>query len=94
MIKTVKITVTGIVHGVFFRQMVKENADALHLRGYVRNYKDGRAESIEVIAEGKNDNVQQLIEICRRGTPHSKIKEVKIQEMKNQDFKDFRISYL
>ena len=35
--KTIKATITGSVQGVFFRGYIKEQADKLGLKGYVRN---------------------------------------------------------
>ena len=48
--RSVKLLIKGIVQGVFFRKFVKENADALCLKGFVRNLETGE---IEVFAEGE-----------------------------------------
>lgn len=89
--KTLKIFITGNVQGVFFRKFIKENADQLHVRGYIRNLPDGM---VEVIAEGRDENVNHLLELCRLGSRQSEVKGVKFEEIKHQNFKDFRISYL
>ena len=49
--KTLRISITGTVQGVFFRTYIKEKADELKVRGFARNLEDGR---VEVIAEGKD----------------------------------------
>jgi acylphosphatase len=86
--KTLRIFITGTVQGVFFRRYIKEKADLLHVRGYVRNLEDKR---VEVLAEGLDDNVKELLEYCKQGPPHSKIKHVEINEINHQNFKDFRV---
>ncbi|MEN9626621.1 MAG: hypothetical protein RL557_949 [archaeon] len=86
--KTYKIYISGTVQGVSFRQFIKEQADIIGVRGYVRNLSDGR---VEVFAEGIDDKVNKFLEVCRVGYPHSKIKNVEVQETKHQDFRDFRI---
>lgn len=86
--KTVMIIITGRVHGVFFRRFVKEKADQFGVRGFVRNLDDG---TVEVVAEGKDENVMLLVFECKRGPLHATIKDVKVEEIKNQGFDVFRI---
>ncbi|MBW1933376.1 MAG: acylphosphatase, partial [Deltaproteobacteria bacterium] len=43
------IFVSGRVQGVFFRDHTQRWASSLHLRGWVRNLRDGR---VEVLVEG------------------------------------------
>ena len=60
--KTVKIFVTGSVQGAYFRQFVNKTANELKLKGFVRNMDDGR---VEVIAEGRDEKVNEMIEACK-----------------------------
>ena len=60
--KTLKITITGTVQGVFFRTFIKEKADELGLKGFVRNLDDGR---VEVVVEGRDENANKMIEVCK-----------------------------
>jgi len=89
--KTFRIFITGSVQGVFFRKYVKDNAEKLNIRGYVRNLVDGR---VEVLAEGSDDHVKQFLELCKLGSRQSEVKDVKYEEIKHQNFKDFRISFM
>ena len=41
----VRVVVTGIVQGVWFRDSCREQARALHVGGYVRNRGDGAVEA-------------------------------------------------
>ena len=89
--KTIRVYITGIVQGVFFRKYIEEKANELGIRGYVRNLEDGR---IEVVAEGKDDAINTMFEICEKGTPHTEIKDIQMQELKHQGFEGFKIMRL
>jgi len=89
--KAVKILIQGAVQGVFFRNFVKESADSLNIKGFVRNLDDG---NVEVYAEGDIDNVNELHELCKKGPKFAKIKETKVEEIPFQDFKEFKILHI
>jgi acylphosphatase len=86
--KAVKILIKGTVQGVFFRNFVKENADKLKLKGFVRNLDSNK---VEIFAEGDVDNVDKFYEICKKGPKHAVIKEVTLNEQPFQDFKEFKV---
>ncbi len=86
--RAVKLSISGSVQGMFFRQFIKDSADKAGVKGFVRNLEDGR---VEVFAEGNNPNVDQMIEICRIGPKHARIKSVEEKEERLQDFKEFKI---
>lgn len=81
--------IIGTVQGVFFRNFIKEQADKLGIRGFVRNLDDG---NVEVIAEGNMQDVESLVEICRKGPKFANIRELKVEERKySGEIKDFRV---
>jgi len=86
--KTLRIFISGIVQGIFFRDFIKEQAENLGLKGYVRNLEDGR---VEVVVEGDNNEVNKMIELCKKGSPHSKVREIEIEKIENKGFENFRI---
>lgn len=86
--KTLKIFISGTVQGVFFRTFLKEKADELGLKGFARNLEDGR---VEVVVEGRDENVNEMVKSCRQGPPHSDVKNVEIEEVKHQGFDEFKI---
>lgn len=86
--KAVKVEIFGTVQGIFFRDFIKQNAEALEIRGYVRNKPDG---SVEAWIEGNEDSVKKMIEICKKGPQHSIIKKVDIFDENFQGLKDFKI---
>lgn len=89
--KSVRLYITGVVQGVFFRAFVKENAERYDVKGFVRNLEDGR---IEIFLEGNPDNVNKMIEIIKKGPKHSKIQKVELKPEKFQDFKSFKILHI
>jgi acylphosphatase len=86
--KTLKFFISGNVQGVFFRKFIEDKANELGLKGFARNLNDGR---VEVVVEGKDENVNKIIEICRKGSPHSEVKNVEVEEIKHQGFSGFKI---
>jgi len=86
--KSVRIYIKGTVQGVFFRGFIKENAEWYNVKGFVRNLEDGR---IEIFLEGDTNNVDKMIELCKKGPKHSMIKKVEIKDERFQDFKTFKI---
>lgn len=56
--------VRGDVQGVGYRFFAQRQASALGLRGYVRNLADS---SVEVVAEGERGQLQQFVNVLRRG---------------------------
>jgi len=89
--KAVKLTISGNVQGVFFRAYIKQEADKLNIKGYVRNIENG---NVETGFEGNNEDVEKMIEVCRKGAPHSVVREVVIEERKFEGLKDFRILHI
>ncbi|MGV8142916.1 MAG: acylphosphatase [Candidatus Pacearchaeota archaeon] len=85
--KSVRITVSGSIQPVFFNRFIKENADKLGVRGFVRN-SDGKA---EVFLEGNFDAVNEMIPICKKGPQHALIRNIDEKEEKYQGFTEFKI---
>jgi acylphosphatase len=86
--KTLRLIITGTVQGVLFRKYIEENANKIGIRGYIRNLEDGR---VEVVIEGTEDKIEPMIDICKKGSPHSQVRQVEMMTLPNQSFKDFRI---
>ena len=89
--KSVRVYIKGTVQGVFFRAFVKENAERYDVKGFIRNLEDKR---IEVFLEGNPNEVNKMIELCKKGPKHSEIKDVKIKPEKFQGFKVFKILHI
>jgi len=89
--KSVRIYIDGNVQGVFFRAFVKENAERHDVKGFVRNLEDGR---IEIFAEGEPENVDKVVELCKKGPKHSQIKKFEMKAENFQDFKTFKVLHI
>ena len=59
-----RLTISGRVHGVGFRDWMVARAQQLGLSGWVRNRRDG---SIEALVDGDTAAVEEMVRACRRG---------------------------
>jgi len=75
------LIVSGAVQGVNFRNHTRLQALENKVTGWVRNLPDGR---VEAVFEGEKENVEKIIEFCRRGPPNAYVGDLKI---KWEDFK-------
>ncbi len=89
--KSVRLYITGTVQGVFFRAFIKENAERHNVKGFVRNLEDGR---IEIFLEGNSEDVNKVIELCKKGPKHSIIRNIEEKPEKFQDFKGFKVLHI
>ena len=81
--------VHGLVHGVFFRSNTRRVALDLGLKGYARNMPDG---TVEVVAEGPEDRINELIEFCKKGSEAAQVDKVDVKfEKAVNEFDDFEI---
>jgi acylphosphatase len=69
----VRLRISGLVQGVYYRQSTATEAARLGLAGSVRNRPDG---SVEVAAEGPRAAVEALVAWCRRGPPAARVEGV------------------
>ena len=81
--------VSGLVQGISYRYYTKQFADKLGLKGWVKNLPDGR---VEVIAEGNEKEINEMIKFLENGPEDAKILdlEIKKEEYKGE-FKHFDI---
>jgi acylphosphatase len=86
--KTVKITISGKVQGVFFRQGTKEKALELGLVGTVENLSNG---NVCVTATGDQASLEKLVTWCRQGPPRARVQSLHAEEIPLQYFKDFSV---
>lgn len=71
------LRITGRVQGVYYRASTVQQAQALGLRGWVRNRLDG---SVEALVTGPADAVQTLVEWAQRGPAMARVERVAVQE--------------
>lgn len=68
-----RFRVGGKVQGVWFRAATREQALALHLKGFARNLPDGR---VEVVAVGSDAGLDTLERWLRQGPPLANVSEL------------------
>ncbi|MDE2861519.1 MAG: acylphosphatase [Chloroflexota bacterium] len=82
----------GKVQGVSFRYFVVRRAQGLGLTGYAYNTPDGR--SVEVVAEGERDGLEELLIGVRQGPTGADVQDVDASWSEaSGEFRDFRIAY-
>ncbi|MBR9704391.1 acylphosphatase [Candidatus Pacearchaeota archaeon] len=86
--KTLRIFISGTVQGMIFRKYLEEQAKEIGIRGFVRQMEDGR---VEILAEGIDDRVTKMLELCKRGTVHAHVRNVEVENFNHQGFKEFKI---
>lgn len=72
--------VTGRVQGVGFRWWTRREAEALGLRGTVRNREDG---SVEVVASGDPGALDRLRSALNQGPPGARVEAVTEERTKD-----------
>ena len=86
--KHLSIHVSGKVQGVFFRASTKEKAEALGIKGTVRNNADG---SVAIEAEGEDEQLEQFLSWCRRGPKLAHVDRCDVKEDTLKHYKNFSI---
>ena len=82
--------VHGQVQGVSFRYYTLRRASGLGVCGFVRNHWDG---SVEVVAEGGREAVDQLLSWLHSGPPSAYVERVDSQwEKPSGEFRRFEVA--
>ena len=85
------VVIHGRVQGVFFRAYTADEANALEVKGWVRNLPNG---NVEAVFEGEEKAVQNMIAWCRQGPPRAHVTRVDVdQEPYWGEFHGFKIEY-
>ena len=73
MAKQIHCLVRGRVQGVFFRSSTQREAKRLGLTGWVKNLADG---TVEVVAEGEDEALRELLGWLQRGPTAARVERV------------------
>ena len=71
-----RLTITGRVQGVGYRDWALTTGQRLGLTGWVRNRGDG---AVEALVVGEEDAVGQMIEACRRGPSLARVDAIDVE---------------
>lgn len=83
-----RVSVSGQVQGVTYRQSCRREAARLGVRGWVRNLSDGR---VEIHAQGRADDVHQLLAWAGDGPRHADVTQLETTEVQVEDLNGFEI---
>lgn len=88
-LKQVHLLVRGRVQGVYFRASTQREARRLGLTGWVKNRLDG---FVEILAEGEEDCLKDVIGWANRGPSAARVERVDVRWRSfTGEFSDFRI---
>ena len=73
-----RLTITGRVQGVGYRDWAVATGQRLGLAGWVRNRSDG---AVEALVVGEEAAVGAMIDACRRGPPLARVDEIDAEPM-------------
>ncbi len=86
------IIIHGHVQGVNFRYYTIRTAQHLGLTGWVANRRDM---TVETVAEGRREALDELLAFLHRGSPSSVVRKIDVeQETPTGEFKRFGVRYL
>jgi acylphosphatase len=83
--------IEGRVQMVFFRYSTCQEADRLGVKGWVKNRREG---SVEVVAEGSKEAVEELTRWCYSGPSGAHVTNVNMtEEPYTGEFSAFEVMY-
>lgn len=87
--KQIELIIHGNVHGVFFREFVAHEAEALRITGWVRNEPDG---TVRVVALGGEAFLKKFAKKVEQGNELSKVEFVSmVWQKQTETFSGFEI---
>lgn len=86
--RRVHVLIKGKVQGVGFRASARRRAKNLELAGWAKNREDG---DVEAVFEGEDENVDEMLDWCRKGPSLAKVVNVKVKEEEPEVLKRFEV---
>jgi acylphosphatase len=83
-----RVTVSGYVQGVYFRETCRQKAAALGVAGWVRNRGD---RSVEAVFEGEPATVDRMIQWARRGPEDAHVTAAEVFEEEPEGLVGFAV---
>lgn len=83
-----RVTVSGRVQGVFFRDSVRRRALLNDVSGWVTNRTDG---AVEAVFEGTPDDVAAMLAFVRRGPPQADVDSVNMRDEDPEGLTGFEV---
>ena len=87
----IRVTISGNVQGVGFRDFTRRTAQSLGVRGWVRNRGDG---AVEVLVEGEDGQLDQLLDALGDGPSSARVEGVEVEEIEpTGEFEGFAVRH-
>jgi acylphosphatase len=83
-----RVTVTGRVQGVFFRDSLRQRANSHDVAGWATNRTDG---ALEAVFEGNPDDVERLVAFAKTGPRQAEVDSVDVREEEPEGLAGFEI---
>jgi acylphosphatase len=83
-----RVTVSGRVQGVFFRDSLRRRANSHHVAGWATNRSDG---AVEAVFEGTPDDVERLVDYARTGPRQAEVESVDVIDEEPEGLSGFDI---
>lgn len=83
-----RVTVSGRVQGVFFRDSLRRRAESHDVAGWAYNRSDG---AVEAVFEGRPDDVDRLVEFAKTGPSQAEVESVEVREEDPEELRGFEI---
>ena len=89
--KRYEIMIKGKVQGIGYRNFVRLKASRLNIKGFVKNI---GSDSVEIVAEGNEIELNKFKQEVHRGPINAHIKEFNLKEKKTTgEFSSFEIEF-
>ena len=82
--KRINIIVTGTVTWVGFRWWLKMEAEKRNIYGFVKNRTENE---VEAVLLGHEKEVDDILQLCRKGPTSSNVESIKIEDYQQEYFK-------
>lgn len=83
-----RVTVSGRVQGVFFRDSLRRRAQSHDVAGWACNRSDG---AVEAVFEGRPEDVERVIEFARTGPRQAEVENVEVSAEEPEGLTGFEI---
>jgi acylphosphatase len=83
-----RVVAHGEVQGVFFRDSVRERANAQGVSGWVRNRSDG---AVEAVLEGEPDAVERVLQFYESGPPEARVEDIEMEDEEPEGLSGFEV---
>lgn len=88
--RTIHLLVFGRVTNVGFRNFVYHHALKLNIKGWVRNTKDNK---VETVLSGRPKSLEDMLRLLQKGPAGSRVEKLEKKSLLNQEFSSFEVLY-